>query len=106
MYKYPTADIRCVMDLKWDILQVLHQLTKPMKEHLVLEWLASHQDDDPTIDITKLSKGTQLNIKADELATKVQQRLHTKLKVPLDPLSEVLLHHNGRTITRDLKTTL
>ena len=77
-----------------------------MKEIPVLEWVASHQDDDPTNDITMLSKGTQLNIKVDELITKGLQQLHTKPKVPIDPSSEVLLHHDGRTITRDLKTTL
>ena len=95
MNKYPTAHLRCAMDLEWDILQVLHRLMKQMKERPVLEWVASHQDIDPMIDITKLSKETQLNIKADELAAKDLQQLHTKPKVPLDPLSEVLLHHDG-----------
>ena len=70
MIKYPTAHLRCAMDSEWDILQVLHQLMKQMKEQLVLDWVASYQDDDPTIDVTTLSKGPQLNIKSDELATK------------------------------------
>ena len=34
-----------------------------------LEWVASHQDNDTTINISTLPTGTQLNIKADKLAT-------------------------------------
>ena len=41
-----------------------------MNTRPVLEWVASHQDDDHTIDINDLSKVTQLNVKADKLATK------------------------------------
>ena len=77
-----------------------------MNTHPVLEWVVSHQDDDYTIDINDLSKGTQLNIKADRLATKGLNCLHTKPRVPLDPSSDVLIHQHGRTITRDLKSTL
>ena len=77
-----------------------------MNNCLILEWVASHQDDDPTINIKDLSKGTQLNIKEDKLATKGLQQLHTKPKVPLDPTSEVMLHQTRRTITRDFKSTL
>ena len=56
------------MDSKWDILQALHGLMNQMKERPILEWVASHQDDD-TSDITTLSTGTQLNIAVDKLAT-------------------------------------
>ena len=77
-----------------------------MNERPILEWVTSHQDDDPTVDIKDLSKGTQLNIKANELATKGLQQLHTKPKVSLDPILNVILHQAGRTITRDLKSTL
>ena len=93
------------MDSDWDILQVLHQLMNQMNERPVLEWVTSHQDDDPTIDINDLSQGIELNIRADGLATKGLQQLHTKPNVPLDPTSEVLIHQGGRTITRDLKST-
>ena len=57
------------MDSEWDILQILHKLMNQMKERSTLEWVASHQDDDPTVDIETLSTGMQLNIKTDELAT-------------------------------------
>ena len=90
--KYPTAHQRCTMDPKWDILQALHRLMNQMNTRPVLEWVASHQDDDPTIDINKLSQSNQLNIKADELVMKGLNRLHTKPKVPLDPASEILIH--------------
>ena len=32
--------------------------------------------------------------------------MYMEPRVPLDPSSDVLLHHKGRTITRDLKQTL
>ena len=106
MNKYSTAHLKCAMDSDWDILQVLHRLMNQMKERPILEWAASHQDDNPTIDITTLSTGTQINIEADGLTTKGLQRLHTKPKIPLNPLSDVMLYQGGRTITRDLKTSL
>ena len=70
MNKYPTAHLKCTMDSEWDILQVLHRLMNRMNTRPVLEWVASHQDDDHTIDINDFFKCTQLNIKADTLATK------------------------------------
>ena len=105
MNKYPTAHLKCTMDSEWGILQILHRMLNRMNSRPVLEWVASHQDDQTT-DITELSKGTQLNIKADKLVTQGLNQLHTKPRVPLDPSSEVLIHQDGRTITRDLKSTL
>ena len=69
MNKYPTAHLRCVMDPEWDVLQVIHRLMATMNERTELEWVCSHQDDDPNIDIEKLSDATKLNIKANALAT-------------------------------------
>mmetsp|Transcript_55686 Transcript_55686/g.62234 ORF Transcript_55686/g.62234 Transcript_55686/m.62234 type:complete len:103 (-) Transcript_55686:305-613(-) len=77
-----------------------------MKERPKLERVRSHQDDDPDFDITKLSVATQLNIKADALATQGLDRLNLKPRVPLDPTSEVFLHQRGRTITRDYKGSM
>ena len=71
-----------------------------------LEWVSSHQDDDTTIDVSTLPTSTQLSIEVDKHATTNLKRLHTKPRVPLDPSSEVLLHHKGRTVTRDPKRTL
>ena len=56
-----------------------------MKEQPILKWIASHHDDDPTINATTLSTGMQLNIQADKFATKRFQQIHSKPKVPLDP---------------------
>ena len=61
---------------------------------------------DPNIDITTLSGGTQLNIKANALATQGLDQLDSKPKVPLKLLSEVMLHEQGRTITRDHKVSI
>ena len=72
-----------------------------MKERPKLEWVHSHQDDDPEVDITKISGATKLNIKADALATQGLDRLELNPRVPIDRSSEVLLHQRGQTITRD-----
>ena len=53
---------------------------------MTLELVASHQDDDPTIDTTMLFTGTQLSIQANKLAT-------TGLK---DQSLEALIHQRGK----------
>ena len=106
MNKYPTAHLKCTMDSEWDLLQVIHNLMAKVKEWLKLEWVRSHQDDDPDVDITKLSDATQLNIKADVLAIPGLDRLNLKSGVPMDPSSEVLLHQRECTITRDYKVSM
>ena len=77
-----------------------------MKERPKLEWVRSHQDDDPNVDLEKLSDATKLNIKADGFATQGLDRLESNPRVPMDPTSEVMLHQRGRTITRDYKVTM
>ena len=69
MNKYPTAHLKCAMDPEWDLIQAIHKVMSKMKEQPELEWVRSHQDDDPDEDILKLDKSAQLNIKADALAT-------------------------------------
>ena len=106
MNKYPTAHLKCAMDPEWDILQAIHSVMSQMKEQPTLEWVRSHQDDDPDEDISKLSKAAQLNIKADALATQGLNKLESNPIVPLDPSAEGLLHQQGRTITRDYKVSM
>ena len=72
-----------------------------MKERPELEWVCSHQDDDPEEDILKLSEAAQLNIEADALATQGLDKLDSNPRVPMDPSAEVLLHQRRRTITRN-----
>ena len=105
MNKYPTAHLKCTMDPEWDVLQAIHTVMNEMKEKPELAWVRSHQDDDPE-DISKLDKAAQLNIKADALATQGLNKLESNPKVPMDPTSKVLLHHRGRTITRDYKVSI
>ena len=102
----PTADLKTVIDSEWDILQALCGLMKQLNEQPKLEWVSSHQDDDQTINNKKLPIGTQLNIESDTLVTKGLQCLHPKSCLPLDQSLEVLLHHDGRVITKDLKRAL
>ena len=106
MNKYPTAPLKCTMDPEWDVLQAIHTVMSKMKEQPELVWVRSHQDDDPDEDISKLDKSAQLNIKADALATQGLNKLESNPRVPMDPTAEVLLHHRGRTITRDHKVSI
>ena len=99
-YKLPNEERK--LDPRWTIIPK----PPPKPGRWELEWVASHQDDDPNIDLSNLPTGTKLNILADELATEGLNKLHTKPKVPLDPSSAVLLHHKGSTLTRDIKRTL
>ena len=105
MNEYPTAHLKCKMDPEWDVLQAIHTVMDKMKEKPELEWVRSHQDDDPK-KVPELDHAAQLNIKADALATQGLNTLESRPKVPLDPTSEVLLHHRGRTITRDYKVSI
>ena len=106
MNKYSTAHLRCAMDSEWDLLQMVHRLMDNMKEIPKLEWVRSHQDDDPDIDITKLSVATKLHITADALATQGLDKLESNPRVPMDPSAEVLLHQRSQTITRDYKVSM
>ena len=107
MHKYPTAHLKCTMDPEWDVLQSIHTITGKMKEQPDLEWVHGHQDDNKSYEeIMKLDKAAKLNIKADALATQGLNKLESKPKVPMDPTSEVLLHQQGRTITRDYKVSI
>ena len=56
--------------------------------------------------MSELDQAAQLNIKADALATQGLNTLDSRPKVLMDPMSEVLLHHRGRTITRDYKVSI
>ena len=100
MNEYPTAHLLCTMDPEWYVIQVIHRLMATMKERPELQWVGSHQDDDPEEDISKLSEVAQFNIKADALATQGLDKLDSNPRVPMDPSTEVLLHQRGRTITR------
>ena len=103
MNEYPTAHLKCTIDPEWDVLQAIHTVMNKMKEKPELEWVRSHQDDDQVLE---LDQAAQLNIKADALATQGLNTLDSRPKVPMDPTSEVLLHHWGRTITQDYKVSI
>ena len=105
MNEYSTAHLKCTMDPEWDVLQVIHRVIDKLKEKPELEWVHSHQDDDPE-DVSKLDKAAQLNIKVDALATQGLNTMESNLKVPIDPSSEVLRHNRVRTITRDYKVSI
>ena len=79
------------MDSELDLFQGIHRLMTKIKEQLENDWVQSHQDDDIDVDITTLSVGIQLNIKADTLVTQGLDKLDSKQKVPLDPPLKLML---------------
>ena len=98
MSKYPTANLKCAMDPEWDLVRVIHRVMGKMKEKLELEWVRSHQDDDPEEDISKLSEAAQLNIKANALATQGLDKLDSNQRVPIDSLAEVANNPVGSSL--------
>ena len=98
----------CTMDPEWDLLQMIHSLMAKMKDQPELDWVHSHQDDNPDVDITKSSGATKFNMKADALATQEMDQLDLNPKVPhtLDLSLQVFLHQRVTTITRDYKVSM
>ena len=52
--EYPTAHLKTVMDSEWDVLYALHTTIKAFPATITVEWVASHQDDDPNVNISDL----------------------------------------------------
>ena len=63
MSKYPTAHLKCTMDPEWDILQAIHRVMSKMKEQPTMEWVRSHQDDDPNEDIFEIIQSSTTQYK-------------------------------------------
>ena len=67
----------------------------------------AHQQSHPDKEkVSELDHTAQLNIKADALTTQGLNTLESRPMVPIDPTSEVLLHHRGQTIMRDYKVSI
>ena len=75
--------------IDWDVLQAVHNKLKWFPQQPTIDWIESHQDDNPDI---VLSIPVQLNVHADELATKGLNCLPPKPHVPLDPLVKIQLN--------------
>ena len=67
MDKYTSAPLKMVLAPNWDVLQAVFNELKWFPKKPSIEWLQSHQDDNPN---TVQSIPVQLNVRADELATK------------------------------------
>ena len=96
MDKYPSALLKMVLHLEWDVLQALHIKLKWFLQQPTIDWLKSHQDDNPNI---ALPIPVQLNIHADEFTTIGLNILPSKPHVHLDHLVEAQLNFDGGTIT-------
>ena len=65
----------------------------------------SHQDN-KVYNIQEMPLDAYLNSEADELATIGLKKLQEKPIVPLDPDTSINFHIEGKTITRDFKSTV
>ena len=78
------------------------ELLKLFPQPPTLQHVDGHQDRH--FDFAELSLVAQLNIEADSLATtELSEYLMRHPMVPFDPVSQVLLHIDGRTVTRDIE---
>ena len=96
MDEYPLAPLKMIPSPDWDVLQVLHNELKWFLQQPTIDWIESHQDDNPNI---VLPIPVQLNIHVDELATIGLNSLPPKPHVPLDPLVKIKLNYDGNVIT-------
>ena len=99
MNEYSSAPLKMVLALDWDVLQAVYNKLKWFPKQPTINWIESHQDDNPDI---VLSIPVQLNVHADKLTTKGLNCLPPKPHVPLDPLVKIQLNFCGGTITRNI----
>ena len=99
MAEYPSAPLKMVLAPDWDVLQAVFNELKWFPKKPSIDWLQSHQDDNPNI---VQSIPVQLNVCADELATEGLNRLPPKPHVPLDPSAKIQLNYRGKTVTRNI----
>ena len=99
MDEYPSAPLKMVLAPDWDVLQAVYNELKWFSKQPTIDWIKSHQDDNPDI---VLSIPVQLNVHADKLATKGLNCLLPKPHVPLDPSVKIQLNFGGGTVTRNI----
>ena len=73
--EYPLASLKMILAPDWDVLQAIHNELKWFPPQSTIDWIESHQDDNPNI----------VNVHVDELATVGLNSLPPKPHVPLDP---------------------
>ena len=76
--EYPTAHLKTMMDSEWDVLYALHKAINTFSTTIPVEWVASHQYDDPKVNTSDLPLGAQLNIAAEKFATTGLHKLKLK----------------------------
>ena len=66
MNEYLLAPLKMLLAPDWNVLQAVHNKLKWFPQHPTIDWIESHQDDNPDI---VLPISVQLNVHMDELAT-------------------------------------
>ena len=92
MDEYPSAPLKMILAPDWDVLQAVYNELKWFPQQPTIDWIESHQDDNPDIVLPIL---VQLNVDADELTTIGLNSLPPKPCVPLDPSVKIQLNFGG-----------
>jgi hypothetical protein len=66
--EYPTAPLKTVLHLEWDVLSALHRALEWFPTYPKISWVKSHQDD-KVYDKTEMPLDAYLHSEADEPAT-------------------------------------
>ena len=99
MNEYPSALLKMVLTPDWVGLQAVYNELKWFPKQPTIDWIESHQDDNPDI---FLSIPVQLNVHVDKLATRGLNCLPPKPHVPLDSSVKIQLNFGGGMVTRNI----
>merc|ERR1711884_564621 len=101
--EYPSAPLNMVPHPDWGVLQALHTELKWFPQNSTIDWIQSHQDDNPNI---VLPIPVKLNVLADKLAILRLNNLPSKIHVPFDPSVKIQLNFAGVTVTQIIPSFL
>jgi exonuclease III len=100
--EYRLASLSCCLDAEWDLLYATYLLLQYFPSFPILSHVKGHQDRVCPYDDLPLP--AQMNIDSDCLASlELEEYGDIHPIVPFDPVSKVMLHIGGRTVTRDLE---
>lgn len=95
MQAYPGTIHSVALHPEWYVLNSLFNERKQLKLTTKIMWVASHQDDNT--EVSNLSIPSQVNFRADKLATKALKKLTPKSFVPMESSTIAQLYHCSQT---------
>jgi hypothetical protein len=97
-WKYMTPNV--TLRSEWDLESVIIDMYKQLDIPFMFLHVKSHQDDDGPVE--SLSLKAQLNVQADELATKALHDAPTHNRVELFPTAKCQFIIAGQSVTRKI----